>query len=180
MSMQGSTRAAAELRFERVASPLGDLLVYSTQRGVCALDFADLAGALEHRLQRRYGRFTASAGSGSGTARRLAAYFRGDFSALEDCPIDPGGTPFQIAAWQAMRRVAPGDRKTYTWLARCVGRPRAVRAVGAASARNPIALLIPCHRIVGVDGSLVGYAGGVGRKRWLLDHERAALTASPS
>jgi len=170
--MRGPTRGAIDLRLERVSSPLGNLLVYSRGRVVCALDFADLAGDLERRLERRYGSFTASPTFGSEAAQRLREYFRGDVLALEDQAIDPGGTAFQRRVWRTMRRVPPGDRRTYAWVARSIGRPGSVRAVGGASARNPIALFIPCHRIVGADGSLVGYGGGVRRKRWLLVHER--------
>jgi len=103
-------------------------------------------------------------------ARELDAYFSGasrEFSA----PIEPDGTPFQRAVWSALRAVPSGKTTTYAALARAVGRPGAFRAVGAAVGRNPISLFIPCHRALGSDGSLTGYAGGLERKRWLLDHE---------
>jgi methylated-DNA-[protein]-cysteine S-methyltransferase len=169
---------AVVLRVERLQSPVGDLLVYSTPEAVCALDFADLAGAIELRLRRRYGRFATCPGSGSEASRCIGAYFSGDICAIDTVAIDSGGTPFQRDVWQAMRRVPPGASRTYSWLAQAVGRQAAVRAVGGASSSNPIALIIPCHRIVGVGGSLVGYAGGVERKRWLLDHERAAAQSA--
>src|SRR4029450_8150365 len=95
----------------------------------------------------------------------------GRFAGLE---IDPGGTPFQQAVWTALRRVPPGETTTYAALARAIGAPTAVRAVGAANGANPIWLIIPCHRAIGSDGRLVGYAGGLERKRWLLAHESAA------
>ena len=83
----------------------------------------------------------------------------------------PSGTEFQRSVWQALRRIAPGETLSYTELARTVGRPRSIRAVGQANAANPIGLIIPCHRVVGVDGDLTGYGGGLSRKRWLLHHE---------
>jgi methylated-DNA-[protein]-cysteine S-methyltransferase len=149
-----------------------------TGERVCTLDFLDLRPSIEARLERRYERVVCETTSGSESARRLARYFEGDISALASIPIDPGGTPFQRAVWEAMRAIEPGTCRTYSRLAAEVGRPQAVRAVGAASARNPIALLIPCHRVVGADGSLAGYAGGVERKRWLLRREGASLLMS--
>jgi methylated-DNA-[protein]-cysteine S-methyltransferase len=153
-------------------------VLYMTGGGVCALDFLDLRPSIEARLERRYERVVRETTSGSEPARRLARYFEGDIPALARIPIEPGGTPFQRAVWDAMRGIEPGTCRTYSRLAAEVGRPQAVRAVGAASARNPIALVIPCHRVVGADGSLVGYAGGVERKRWLLRHEGASLVMS--
>jgi methylated-DNA-[protein]-cysteine S-methyltransferase len=171
-----AARPCTVLQVELVSSPLGQLLLYSTGATVCCLDFLDLRSAIETRLKRRYGRASTVTGSGSEPARRLARYFEGDIAALDGIPIDPGGTPFQRDVWQAIRSVEPGTCRTYSWLAAAVGRPHAFRAVGGASSRNPIALVIPCHRVVGADGSLVGYAGGVERKRWLLRHERGRST----
>jgi len=91
--------------------------------------------------------------------------------------VDPGGTPFQRAVWAALRRIPPGTTCSYTDLARAVGAPTAVRAVGTANGANPVAVVIPCHRVVRSDGSLGGYGGGLDRKRWLLEHEKAALPA---
>jgi methylated-DNA-[protein]-cysteine S-methyltransferase len=104
--------------------------------------------------------------------RSLDAYFAGALDALDNVAIDPGGTPFQQSVWSALRRVPPGETTTYLALARTIGAPAAVRAVGAANGANPIWLVIPCHRAIGSDGRLVGYAGGLERKRWLLEHER--------
>jgi methylated-DNA-[protein]-cysteine S-methyltransferase len=106
---------------------------------------------------------------------RLGDYFAGDLDALADIPVNPGGTPFQRSVWSALRRVAPGQTVAYRDLARAIGAPAAVRAVGAANGANPIAIVIPCHRAIGADGSLTGYAGGLERKRWLLAHEGQQL-----
>ncbi len=104
---------------------------------------------------------------------RIEAYFRGDLGAVDDLEVDGGGTPFQRRVWQALREVPAGETASYQELAAELGRPTASRAVGSANARNPIALVVPCHRIVRSDGNLGGYAYGLTRKRWLLEHEGA-------
>ncbi|RIK91560.1 MAG: cysteine methyltransferase, partial [Proteobacteria bacterium] len=106
-------------------------------------------------------------------AAALAAYFAGDLGALGALAIRPGGTDFQRRVWDALRRIPAGATTSYGALAERIGRPGACRAVGLANGANPIALVVPCHRVIGADGSLTGYAGGAPRKRWLLDHERA-------
>jgi methylated-DNA-[protein]-cysteine S-methyltransferase len=103
--------------------------------------------------------------------RELAEYFAGHRTVFE-IPLAPRGTPFQIRVWEALCRIPCGTTASYRDIARAVGSPRAVRAVGAANARNPLAILVPCHRVIGSDGTLTGYAGGLARKRVLLDLER--------
>ena len=88
-------------------------------------------------------------------------------------PVDPGGTPFQARVWRALRRIPAGTTRSYGQIARKLGQPTALRAVGHANGRNPISIVVPCHRLVGADGSLTGYGGGLARKRWLLEHEGA-------
>lgn len=107
------------------------------------------------------------------TARQLAQYFAGERSAF-DLPLDLQGTPFQQSVWQALRRIPAGRTSSYGALAQALGAPSAVRAVGAAVGRNPASLVVPCHRVLGRDGSLTGYAGGVERKRALLALESRA------
>ena len=109
-------------------------------------------------------------------AAQLAAYWRGERGAFE-LPLDAGGTPFQRAVWDALRAVPPGTTASYAEIARRVGRPSALRAVGAAIGRNPLCVVVPCHRVVGSDGALTGYAGGLERKRALLALERGAAAA---
>ena len=101
---------------------------------------------------------------------QLTAYWAGDLTSFT-VPLAPAGTPFQQQVWAALRRVPYGTTCTYADLAAAVGRPTAVRAVGAANGRNPICLVVPCHRVVGSGGALTGYAGGLDRKRLLLEHE---------
>lgn len=103
-------------------------------------------------------------------AQQLDEYFAGTRTAFE-LPLRPEGTAFQRQAWQALCDIPYGQTRSYAQQARAVGRPAATRAIGAANGRNPIAIIVPCHRVIGSDGSLTGYAGGEAVKRWLLDHE---------
>lgn len=104
---------------------------------------------------------------------RLTAYFSGDRTAIDAIPVAPAGTAFQRAVWLTLRRIPAGATWSYRQLAERVGRPAAIRAVGAANGANPIPIVLPCHRVIGSDGRLVGYGGGMDRKKWLLAHEGA-------
>jgi methylated-DNA-[protein]-cysteine S-methyltransferase len=104
----------------------------------------------------------------------VRAYLAGSYGAIDGIPVDTGGTPFQRRVWSALRRIPAGQTLTYGALARRLGTPAASRAVGRAVSLNPVAIVVPCHRVIGADGRLTGYAGGLDRKRWLLAHERAA------
>lgn len=105
-------------------------------------------------------------------AEQLDEYFSGQRRSFE-LPLDPSGTEFQQQVWWALADIPFGETSTYGKQAAAIGRPRAVRAVGAANGRNPLSIVLPCHRIVGADGKLTGFAGGLDTKRWLLDHEVA-------
>ncbi len=105
--------------------------------------------------------------------QQLAAYFAGEASDF-DLPLAPRGTPFQQQVWTALRTIPRGETRSYAAIARQIGNPDAIRAVGAANGANPIAIVIPCHRVIASDGTLHGYAGGLERKRWLLDFEQSA------
>ncbi|HLI67703.1 MAG TPA: methylated-DNA--[protein]-cysteine S-methyltransferase, partial [Caulobacteraceae bacterium] len=111
----------------------------------------------------------------SAAVKAFAAYFAGDVSALDGLEVETGGTPFQRQVWAALRNIPTGQTLSYKDLAIAIGRPSAMRAVGLANGANPAALVVPCHRVIGADGSLTGYGGGLDRKRWLIDHERTAL-----
>lgn len=104
-------------------------------------------------------------------AQQISEYFAGDRQAF-DLPLDPVGTAFQVKAWWALADIPYGETTTYSRQAERIGSPKAIRAVGAANGRNPLSIILPCHRVVGADGSLTGFAGGLEWKRWLLDHER--------
>lgn len=101
---------------------------------------------------------------------QLNAYFVGELTRFS-LPLAPAGTPFQQRVWQALLAIPWGEKRSYSDIAAAIDNPHAVRAVGAANGRNPIPIIIPCHRVIGANGSLTGYAGGLTRKRWLLDHE---------
>jgi methylated-DNA-[protein]-cysteine S-methyltransferase len=108
-----------------------------------------------------------------GLTAALQAYFAGDLAAIRDLPVVFHGTEFQRAVWSALLRIPCGETLSYGALARRIGRPSAVRAVGLANGANPVGVVVPCHRVIGSDGSLTGYGGGLSRKRWLLEHESA-------
>ncbi len=101
----------------------------------------------------------------------LTRYFDGDTTAIDTVPVELNGTAFQKNVWAALRRIPCGSTISYAELARRIGEPAAVRAVGAANGANPVAVVVPCHRVIGADGSLTGYGGGLDRKKWLLTHE---------
>ncbi len=157
-------------------SPIGPVHVVSDGRSLCALDFGDPAERLLPLVVARFGDVPIrDVDDPLGLASRTRAWFAGDLRALDGVPLDGGGTPFQRRVWAELRRIPPGTTTSYGALAARLGVPNACRAVGAANGRNPIAIAVPCHRVVGADGGLCGYAGGVERKRWLLEHERAVL-----
>ncbi|MBA3462915.1 MAG: methylated-DNA--[protein]-cysteine S-methyltransferase [Deltaproteobacteria bacterium] len=113
------------------------------------------------------------------TAAQLRAYFAGERTTF-DLPLAPEGSGFQRLVWHALGAIACGTTRTYGELARAIGRPAASRAVGAANSKNPISIIVPCHRVIGASGELTGYAGGMKAKQWLLDHERRWSVQSPS
>lgn len=165
-----------DLRIDRVAAPAGApfeaLLVVVDGEALCALDFAGFEQRMHRLLKRRYPAYRlVEAANPAGATDCLKAYFEGDIRAVDALPVKTGGTEFQAAAWQALRQIAPGSTATYGEQAARVGRPTAVRAIGAANGQNPIAVVLPCHRVVGANGSLTGYAGGLAAKQWLLAHE---------
>jgi methylated-DNA-[protein]-cysteine S-methyltransferase len=112
--------------------------------------------------------------------RALQAYFDGDLVAIDSLLIRTNGTDFQRAVWEALRHIAPCETISYGMLAARIGQPAAMRAVGLATGANPIAIVVPCHRVIGKNGALTGYGGGLERKRWLLTHERAYSPAGRS
>jgi len=157
---------------EEMDSPIGGVLLVSQGGVLCALDFAGYRARMEKLLARHHGRVTLHAVAGTTDfARRLQDYFAGALRAVEGIRTAETGTPFEREVWTALRAIPPGEARTYAALAASIGRPRAVRAVGGANARNPIAIVQPCHRVIGAGEDLTGYAAGLERKRWLLEHE---------
>lgn len=158
----------------RYPSPIGTIAIVVRDGRLCALGFGEKEQAQRDSLERRFGSLRVrEARDPAGIVSALRAYFNGRLRALDRIEVDPGGTPFQSRVWHELRTVPAGRTVSYGDLAEAIGEPHAARAVGGANHRNPIALVIPCHRVIGRDHRLVGYAGGLDRKRWLLDHEGA-------
>jgi methylated-DNA-[protein]-cysteine S-methyltransferase len=168
------------LRLDEYHSSLSPLLLVTDEEGaVRALDFADHESRMRRLLRDHYGEYELNRRAApKSVVRALDKYFDGEFTALDGVRTATGGTPFQRAVWRALRKIAPGNTKNYGEIAAELGNPKASRAVGAANGANPIAIVVPCHRVIGADGSLSGYGGGVPRKRWLLEHERADTRAA--
>lgn len=159
-----------------IPSPLGTLLLAATRRGLAGCWFADQAhhpGVLA-APERETDTFIARA------AAELDAYWQDAAGARFSVPLDPQGTPFQQAVWRALLAIPSGSATSYGALARLLGKPQALRAVGAAVGRNPVGILIPCHRVLGSDGSLTGYAGGLHRKTELLEREGLGRRGPPA
>lgn len=160
------------LFIDKMTSPIGTILLVANETYLCALDYEDYEQRMMKLLRRRFEDIQFKATDDPcGFSSRLRAYLAGDVCCLDDLPVNPGGTPFQQQVWTALRSIPPGTVMTYGELAKRLKRPTAYRAVGMTNALNPIAIVIPCHRLIGADGSLTGYAGGLERKRWLLEHE---------
>ena len=167
------------LNIDYVTSPMGTIWVITKDDVLCALDFADCETRVMKLLQKRYGTVQlVNTTNPGGVCDRLRAYLAGDLHSLDDIPTETGGTEFQQQVWQALRSIAPGHVITYGELAKQLSRPKAVRAVGMTNSLNPIAIVLPCHRVIGANGSLTGYAGGLARKQWLLTHEGVDLGAA--
>jgi methylated-DNA-[protein]-cysteine S-methyltransferase len=159
-----------------VHTPIDALTLAARNGRLCLLHFGNREGAVRHALQRWYpGDAIEHRRDPGGAATALAKYFSGQLEALESVEIELNGTPFQQQVWAALRTVRAGRTASYTDIARQIGLPSAVRAVGAANGANPIAIVVPCHRIIGSNGTLTGYGGGLKRKEWLLRHERCRL-----
>jgi methylated-DNA-[protein]-cysteine S-methyltransferase len=178
------------LYIDRMASPIGTLLLIHDPEGrIRALDFQDFDSRMRRLLRLHYGAdgndFTLEDRTlPSAIQCALRDYFAGDLTAIDAIPVATNGTPFQRDVWALLRTIRAGTTLSYGALARQLGRPNSVRAVGLANGANPVAIVVPCHRIIGIDGSLTGYGGGIDRKRWLLAHEgivfaKAAIRCIP-
>ena len=174
-------RDILELLIDRLPTPIGELIVVADREGrLRTIDWTDHEVRMKRLLDRQYGkgRYTLTPRRDpGGLSTAMRRYFRGDNRAIADLPIETAGTPFQRSVWQALRKIQCGTTISYAELARRVGRPKAVRAVGLANGQNPISIVVPCHRVIGSNGSLTGYGGGLERKKWLLQHEGAPLAA---
>jgi len=163
-----------------LTTPIGPLVAYARAEALCVVAFDDGRYDPLLPLRVRLGELEVRDGDPLEVSRHFRDYFGGRLEALDDLPVDAGGTPFQARVWAALRTIPAGRTRSYLEVARQVGAEEAVRAVGAANGRNPIAIVLPCHRVIGADGRLVGYGGGLDRKRWLLAHERALVPRAPA
>ena len=161
-----------------IPTPLGDMLALASGAGLCALEFTGprkRLTRLDARLRRWFPPHQIVDGNPPVIARTrawLAAYFEGAGANAGDLPLDLRGAEFEKRVWTALRTIPPGRTTSYGAIAKALGNAGASRAVGAANGANPVAIIVPCHRVVGSSGSLTGYGGGLQRKQWLLDHER--------
>lgn len=169
------------LRLDRLATPIGEALIVTDEAGYLrAFDWADRAASMQRLLRLHYGSVVPEPSAAPKNVKRLLqSYFEGDLGCLEAIEWRTAGTPFQRAVWTALTTIAPGETMSYGALASKLDCPRSVRAVGLANGANPISVVVPCHRVIGADGSLTGYGGGIERKRWLLNHEDAAFRDIP-
>ena len=174
----GYDGGVTDLRLDRYASPLGVILLATDAEGrLRALDFEDHDARMRALLRLHYGAFALHAGPAPACVRTaLDGYFAGDHRAVEQVRVETAGTAFQRAVWAALRGIPAGATTTYGRIATALGKPGASRAVGMANGSNPVAIVVPCHRVIGADAALTGFGGGLHRKRWLLEHEGVQLT----
>ncbi len=165
------------ITLESLATPFGPILVAVDAQGrVCAVEFWNDEAEMRALLRRHHGAPRATFGKVAAPIRQaFERYFAGDRAALKAVPWTTGGTEFQRKVWQALTTIPVGETWSYAQLAAAIGKPKAVRAVGLANGANPIPIVVPCHRVIGANGSLTGFGGGLERKRWLLRHEGAAF-----
>ena len=164
------------IRIERLRTPIGEMLLATDlQANLRAVDWEDCEQRMHRLFQIHYGYegYTIEHNQApSKAAMALDLYFQGEVRAIEDLTVATNGTVFQRGVWHALRSIPIGTTTSYSSVAKMIGRPDAVRAVGAANGCNPVGVVVPCHRVIGADGSLTGYAGGIERKKWLLGHEQ--------
>lgn len=164
-------------RLDRLDTPIGVALIVTDEGGVLrALDWEDHEPRMRELLRLHHGAVKLTNAPASGAIRNaLRAYFKGDLDRLGEIVWRVNGTPFQRKVWTALPGIPAGSTLSYGALAARLGTPRAMRAVGHANGANPISVVVPCHRLIGADGSLVKYGGGLHRKRWLLRHEGVSV-----
>jgi methylated-DNA-[protein]-cysteine S-methyltransferase len=165
-----------QLLTDRIQTPIGEMLIVADRQGnLRATDWTDHETRMHRLLRLHYGKNgfrLEPTRNPSGLADAITRYFAGELEVIDALPVRTGGTPFQRQVWRALRKIACGTTLSYARLAERIGRPAAVRAVGLANGSNPAGVVVPCHRVIGSDGSLTGYGGGIERKRWLLEHEK--------
>ena len=177
-----SAKPLETFALDQLETPIGLALLVTDADGILrALDWEDYAARMQELLRLQYGAVVLKQAQAPSQIRKaLAAYFKGDLDRLAEIEWRVAGTPFQQKVWHALPKISPGTTMSYSALAAKLNSPRAMRAVGHANGSNPISVVVPCHRLVGADGRLVKYGGGLSRKRWLLEHEGAKLKPEPA
>jgi len=172
-----TSKQPERLLLDRLETPIGEALIVTDDMGMLrAFDWADRQSNMMRLLRLHYGSLTPEPGAAPrAMLRLLRRYFEGDVACLAEIEWRTGGTTFQRMVWKGLTKIAPGETLSYGALAARLGCPRSVRAVGTANGANPISVVVPCHRVIGADGSLTGYGGGMERKRWLLNHEGVSV-----
>lgn len=174
-------RDILRLSIDRIETPIGEMVIVADHDGnLRAVDWTDHETRMRGLLRLHYGQDgfrLEPTRNPSRLTNAIGSYFAGELTAIDTLPVQTAGTPFQRDVWRALREIACGSTLSYAKLAERIGRPTAVRAVGLANGSNPIGVVVPCHRVIGANGSLTGYGGGMERKRWLLEHESRRGTA---
>ena len=180
------TKQPLVFALSRLETPIGVVLIATDDQGrLRVLDWEDHKARMQNGLARIYRasggvKLDKSIEAAWPVMDRLKAFFAGDLEAIDSIPVESAGTPFQRKVWTVLRKIPAGKTWTYSQLAARAGKPEAPRAAGAANGLNPISVVVPCHRVIGSDGSLTGYGGGLHRKEWLLAHEGAVFKAQKS
>lgn len=166
-----------KLWVDRIKTPIGEMLIVADHaENLRAVDWTEHETRMQRFLRLHYGDngFTLEPTHNlRALANVIRSYFAGELHTIDALPVQTAGTDFQRKVWHALREIKCGTTVSYSGLAERIGHPRAVRAVGLANGSNPIGVVVPCHRVIGANGSLTGYGGGLERKRWLLRHEGA-------
>lgn len=164
-----------QLLMDRISTPIGELfIVTDPEENLRAVDWTEHETNMRRLLGLHYGENgfrLAPSRNPNGLTNAINSYFAGELSAIDILPVETAGTLFQREVWRALRKIPCGTTVSYAKLAERIGRSTAVRAVGLANGSNPVGIVVPCHRVIGSNGSLTGYGGGIERKRWLLKHE---------
>jgi methylated-DNA-[protein]-cysteine S-methyltransferase len=167
-----------KLESDSFPSPLGQVILVARDSELVFVDFEGNEKRMRRLLEARFGAYQLEKSSLPDFKSKLEAYFSGDCDAVNDLKVSTGGTEFQARVWQALREIPSGQTMSYGALAAKLDKPGASRAVGMINGLNPISIVLPCHRVIGANGTLTGYAGGLERKKWLLEHEGVKLRGS--
>jgi methylated-DNA-[protein]-cysteine S-methyltransferase len=177
-SLKTGDNARMKLEMDSFQSPLGQVILVARDSELVFVDFEGNEKRMRRLLEARFGAYRLEKSSLPNFKSKLEAYFSGDLEAMITLKVSTGGTEFQARVWQALCEIPTGQTMSYGALAAKLDKPGASRAVGMINGLNPISIVLPCHRVIGANGTLTGYAGGLERKKWLLEHEGVKLKGS--